>query len=156
MAATKPSRRRSRVSTARRRPSHRHAADHRAPPVEWLRVCAHDAGVFSRRHVRRVLDIQQPSSHRRIRLHLQSAHRLAESDAFWHTWSDFPFDGTTPEAESLQGAIGLAHLVVRGHITDVYIGEGWLLAPELGGVQVAYAKVALSEVLQGTPVARNP
>lgn len=82
--------------------------------------------------------------------------RLAESDAFWDTWSDFPFDGTTPEADSLQDDVDLAHLVVRGHITDIYIGEEWLLAPEAGTAQLAYARVAIGEVLKGTPASRNP
>jgi len=80
---------------------------------------------------------------------------LAESEAFWDYWSDYPFDGPIFQAGSLDENVGLAHLVIRGHITDLYIGEEWQLAEELEKVQVAYVTVTISEVLKGEAVSRN-
>jgi hypothetical protein len=59
-------------------------------------------------------------------------------------------------ADSLQENIVIAHLVIRGHITELHIGETFDLGAELGKVQVAYAKVAIAEVLKGSPVSREP
>lgn len=81
---------------------------------------------------------------------------LAESDAFWNYWSDFPYDGPSFKADSLEENVGLAHLVIRGHITDLYIGEDWQLSEEVGTVQLGYVRVAISEVLKGNPVSRDP
>jgi hypothetical protein len=56
-------------------------------------------------------------------------------------------------SQTLEDDFRQSHLVVRGHITDVYVGEYWEPNQHL---PVAYARVAVSEVLKGDPVWREP
>lgn len=84
---------------------------------------------------------------------------LAESDAFWDHWAVFPHFGELPlQATSLAENVELAHLVIRGHIIDVYVGE--VIEgddPDLPpNTEVAYVTVAIGEVLKGAPVSRTP
>jgi hypothetical protein len=76
---------------------------------------------------------------------------LAESNAFWEYWTDYPASGVVFEAQSLEENVAIADLVVRGHITDVYVGEYWV-----GGTPVVYVTLAISEVLTGSPISRTP
>lgn len=54
------------------------------------------------------------------------------------------------EAQSLEENVAIAHLVVRAHITDVYVGEYWT-----GGTPLVYVTLAISEVLKGSPISRT-
>jgi len=77
-----------------------------------------------------------------------------ESDAFWNYWADEPHAWLTHQAASLEDNVGLAHLVVRGHMTDVYVGEMWDMG--MGpAVPITYVRVAIGEVLKGSPISRT-
>jgi hypothetical protein len=83
---------------------------------------------------------------------------LAESDKFWNEWASEPYVGLVFQAKSLDDNVRLADLVVRGHITDIYVGEYWQWEniSESPPTPLVYVSVAISEVLQGTPVSRVP
>jgi hypothetical protein len=81
---------------------------------------------------------------------------LAESDAFWEHWADIPHPEPVRNATSLEEDFGYVDLVVRGHVTDLYIGEYWLMGEGEPRVPLVYAQVALSEVFKGNPVSRIP
>ena len=81
---------------------------------------------------------------------------LGESDAFWEFWSDYPFDGPVNKVDSLAENVALAHLVVRGHITDLYVGEQFNMADQYEPLDLGYVRIAVSEVLKGEPRWRNP
>ncbi|CAN5769617.1 hypothetical protein BH24CHL5_BH24CHL5_04590 [soil metagenome] len=80
---------------------------------------------------------------------------LAASDGFWNRWVDpprlFQF-----EAESLADVTRQADLIIRGRVTDLYIGEYWRGRPEEKPSPVVYVRVQISDVLQGEPVSRTP
>lgn len=83
---------------------------------------------------------------------------LAESDDFWDHWAVFPHFKPPFLATSVAENVEFAHLVIRGHIVDVYIGEEIEYSdPDLPPSQaVAYVTVAIGEVLKGAPVSRTP
>jgi hypothetical protein len=57
--------------------------------------------------------------------------------------------------KSVRDATELADLVIRGSITDLYIGEQWIGAPDEPGEPMAYIKVQIDEVLKGEPESRS-
>lgn len=76
---------------------------------------------------------------------------VAESDTFWRVWVQTPHGEPAFNAGSLAENLRQADLVVRGRITDVYVGEYWD-----GWEPIVYATVALDEVLKGEPLSRTP
>lgn len=81
---------------------------------------------------------------------------VAAHDRFWNPFVDFgppiglPFGLTT-----VADATGLADLVIRGSITDLYIGEQWIGAPDEPAMPFGYVRVQIHEVLKGEPVSRS-
>ena len=51
--------------------------------------------------------------------------------------------------------MGQAHLVIRGRVTEVYVGEEWIIANDEPPVPLAYARIAIDEILNGEPVSRS-
>lgn len=80
---------------------------------------------------------------------------LAESDQFWATWLEPIHFGLTDDVASLADATAQAHLVVRGRITDLYIGEYWQMEVRDEPLALAYVSVEIQEVLKGEPVSRT-
>jgi hypothetical protein len=78
------------------------------------------------------------------------------SDAFWARWQvpiglDLPND-----ASSLADAVTNADLIIRGRITDLYVGEFWRGAPDEDPVPLAYASIGVDELFKGEPASRTP
>lgn len=87
---------------------------------------------------------------------LEPQDQLALSDAFWDYWILPPHPRPPFEATSLAENVSQAHLVVRGHVADLYIGEHWVSVEGEPALPLAYATVSINEVIQGTPVSRTP
>jgi hypothetical protein len=81
---------------------------------------------------------------------------LARSDSFWDEWMQEPPPLGLPfDSDSLSQNARRADLVVRGPITDLYIGEYW--ARESGDPwPLAYITVRVDEVFKGEPASRTP
>ena len=77
-------------------------------------------------------------------------------DRFWNPFVDFgpPF-GLPFGLETLEDATDLADIVIRGSITDLYIGEQWIGAKDEPGEPLAYVAVEIHDVLKGEPESRT-
>jgi hypothetical protein len=81
---------------------------------------------------------------------------LAASDRFWDQWVETEcWFGIDPLPSSLAEIVRDADLVVRGPIVDLYIGEYWRGDAHGPSHGLAYAKVAIEELLKGDPVSRE-
>lgn len=82
---------------------------------------------------------------------------LKQADEFW---APFVFLGPPEGLDFRFGSVDdLTHtvdLVVRGRISDVYVGERWTFIEGFPAEPLAYASVAVEEVLKGDPVSRTP
>ncbi|MEX2547996.1 MAG: hypothetical protein WD830_09450 [Chloroflexota bacterium] len=77
---------------------------------------------------------------------------LAASDRFWANWISDCWFGIDPLPSSIAELVSDADLVIRGPIADLYVGEYWSGSPR---GPLAYAKVAIDELLKGEPVSRE-
>ncbi len=74
-------------------------------------------------------------------------------DQFWDPFVDFgPPIGLPYGLKTVADANELAHVVVVGQISDLYIGEQWIGSPDADPQPLAYVTVTVSEVLKGEPV----
>jgi hypothetical protein len=81
---------------------------------------------------------------------------LAASDRFWDYWVDTDcFFGLDPLMGSYREMARKSDLIIRGRIVDVYIGEYWTMIEGEASYPLAYAKVAVDELLKGEPVSRE-
>lgn len=77
-------------------------------------------------------------------------------DRLWDPFVDLgPPIGLPYGLRSVRDATELADLIIRGSITDLYIGEQWIGAPDDPGEPFAYLTVQIHEVLKGDPVSRT-
>ncbi len=82
---------------------------------------------------------------------------LARSNLFWEpyvqfesrTFLDFDF-------ASLADVTDEADLIIRGHMTKLYIGEHWVFNEEDAPVPLSYMTIQIDEVLKGVPVSLTP
>ncbi len=58
--------------------------------------------------------------------------------------------------ESFSEMTDFSDVVVKGHITDVYVGEVWKGAQDDPGSPFPYARIAIDDVLKGHVVTRMP
>lgn len=80
-----------------------------------------------------------------------------DSDVFWERFIGFgPPEALEYDFNSLDEVTTAVDLIVRGHITNVYIGEEWSKSPGLPPLPIVYASVTVDEVLKGVPVSRTP
>lgn len=77
-------------------------------------------------------------------------------DRFWHPFVDFgPLFGLPFGLKTLEDATDLADIVIRGSITDLYIGEQWIGAKDEPGEPLAYVAIEIHDVLKGEPESRT-
>jgi len=77
-------------------------------------------------------------------------------DRFWDPFVDLgPPIGLPYGLRSVRDATELADLVIRGSITDLYIGEQWIGAPDEPPEPLAYLTIQIQEVLKGEPASRT-
>ncbi len=82
---------------------------------------------------------------------------LALSDGFWNRWVGPPNPGVLEEfeADSLADLSRRVDLIIRGRVTDIYVGEYWRTGPEDRPFPLVYLRVEIEEVLKGEPVSRS-
>ena len=80
---------------------------------------------------------------------------LQRSDAFWVTWIDRPEPMYDFEFATVEDATQQADLIVRGRVTNAYIGEYWRFRPEWQPRPHDYLTISIDEVIKGEPVSRT-
>ncbi|MDQ3673929.1 MAG: hypothetical protein M3365_06105 [Gemmatimonadota bacterium] len=81
---------------------------------------------------------------------------VERSDLFWDRWlQPVHVDLGAWDAASLAEATQMADLVVRGRMTNIYIGEYWQAVEGQDPYPLAYATVEIDEILKGDPVSRT-
>ncbi len=82
---------------------------------------------------------------------------LAQSDGFWNRWIGPPNPSVLDEfgAVSLADVTRQADLIIRGRVTDIYIGEYWRMKSREKLLPLVYVRVEIDEVLKGEPASRT-
>jgi hypothetical protein len=82
---------------------------------------------------------------------------LTQSDLFWNPVTEqaplFFYDNGF---QSLVDMVQKSDLVIRGRVTDVYIGEIWHGAADDPGEPLTYIRITIDDLLKGKPVSRKP
>ena len=79
---------------------------------------------------------------------------LSQSDRFWATWTEPILGHLTFDATSLAEATEQADLIIRGPLSELYVGETWVT--DNTPYPLDYVKVQVTEVLKGEPHSRTP
>jgi hypothetical protein len=84
-----------------------------------------------------------------------NSEELARSDRFWNGYLPQPDPFLLDfEFTSLADITLRADLIIRGRVTDFYVGEQWVFKEDEPTSPVAYARFEIEEVLKGETVSR--
>jgi len=77
------------------------------------------------------------------------------SDRFWDAYLPQPNPFLLDyNFSSLADVTEQAHLIIRGRLTDFYVGEHWVFSEDEPASPLSYASVEIAEILKGAPVSR--